>query len=187
MCVRLGQGACDPSRTNQYTHTHLHTVQWCRFCRQAAVSMSHTYARAGATGCRSECVCVCVCVCVHRRPSMEDVAALLSGRLMSALERLTASEQRLQRALTLERAHQRRAASAGFMLPAVPDTPFALPSPLPFAHTQSPHVLSSPVRAARTHTHTHTQCSVPSLCPVISARAYTHKHEPSSNCPRRVT
>ena len=43
----------------------------------------------------------------HRRPCIEEVGALVAGQLMGALERLTANEQRLVRALTLERAHHK--------------------------------------------------------------------------------
>ncbi len=44
---------------------------------------------------------------------MEEVGSLLATQLMSAVERLTASEQRLTRALALERAHQRWEVGSG--------------------------------------------------------------------------
>jgi len=47
------------------------------------------------------------CIPWHRRPSTEEVGALLSSQLMSAMEKLTANEQRLVRALQLERANHR--------------------------------------------------------------------------------
>ena len=48
-----------------------------------------------------------------RRPGIEEVGGLIVGQIMTQLERVSISEQKLARALTLEKAHRRGGAGWG--------------------------------------------------------------------------
>lgn len=53
-----------------------------------------------------------------RRPSIEEVGSLIVAQIMTQLEKVSVSEQRLTRALAMERAQRRGDSSAGISSPA---------------------------------------------------------------------
>jgi hypothetical protein len=59
-----------------------------------------------------------VFVLIFRRPSIEEVAGLIVGQIMTQLEKVSISEQRLAKALTLERAGRRGGLETGPNSPA---------------------------------------------------------------------
>lgn len=65
----------------------------------------------------SRALCV-LCDLPHRRPSIEEVGSLIVAQIMTQLEKVSVSEQRLTRALAMERAQRRGDSSAGISSPA---------------------------------------------------------------------
>lgn len=64
------------------------------------------------------CVLCMLCDVPYRRPSIEEVGSLIVAQIMTQLEKVSVSEQRLTRALAMERAQRRGDSSAGISSPA---------------------------------------------------------------------
>ena len=87
-------GRCHPSLASHHMHCLFPIFQPASLICTSAPSLTTSYLPSS------------------RRPGIEEVGGLIVGQIMTQLERVSISEQRLAKALTLERA-QRRGGEGG--------------------------------------------------------------------------